>query len=326
LATLADLKSNFANTNIVFIRLFTRLDLLIFLTFTQVIIIVLVFTMKTAQIDKLIIGGNNPVTIQGVINLSPESFFKESVKTNKEEILKTALALERDGADIIDIGAMSTAPYLETQISIEEEIKRTELCLGAIIDEIKTPVSIDTTRAATAEAAINLGAKMINDISGLNDDSKMAEITANAKVPIILGAHSIERFKGKPAELVISALKESLERATKAGIKRENIIVDPDIGFHRKTEYYWYQVDSHVLMNLQKIISEIGRPLCIGVSRKSFIGHLLDIKDPKDRFSGSIGATCLAILHGANIVRTHDVKGTKESIRIIEAIKKQAKI
>ncbi|MHA1738854.1 MAG: dihydropteroate synthase [Candidatus Heimdallarchaeota archaeon] len=282
--------------------------------------------MNTVQIGQLIIGEKNPVTLQGVINLSPESFFKGSVKTNKEEILKTALTLEREGADIIDIGAMSTAPYLETQISVEEEIKRTEQCLEAIIDEIKTPVSIDTTRAATAEAAISFGAKMINDISGLYEDSKMAEITANAKVPIILGAHNIERFKGKPTELVISALKDSIDKATQAGIKMENIIVDPDIGFHRNTEYYWYQVDSHVLMNLQKITAEFKRPICIGVSRKSFIGHLLEIEDPKDRFSGSLGATCLGVLHGANIVRTHDVKGTKESIRIIEAIKKQADI
>ncbi|MHA1125483.1 MAG: dihydropteroate synthase [Candidatus Heimdallarchaeota archaeon] len=280
--------------------------------------------MNTVKIGQLVIGGKKPVTLQGVINLSPESFFKGSVKTNKEEILKTALTLESEGADIIDIGAMSTAPYLETQITIEEEIKRTEQCLKAIIDEIKTPVSIDTTRATTAEAAINLGAKMINDISGLHDDPKMAETAANAKVPVILGAHNIERFKGKPTELVISALRSSIDKATKAGVKTENIIVDPDIGFHRNTEYYWYQVDSHVLMNLRQIISEFNRPICIGVSRKSFIGHLLEIKDPKDRFSGSLGATCLAVLHGANIVRTHDVKGTKESIRIIEAIKKQA--
>ena len=165
---------------------------------------------------------------------------------------------------------------------------------------------------------------MINDISGLHDDLKMAEIAANAKVPIIVGAHNIERFKGKPTELVISALKASIDMATKAGVKLENIIVDPDIGFHRNTEYYWYQVDSHVLMNLRNIISEFNRPICIGVSRKSFIGHLLEIKDPNDRFSGSLGATCLGVLHGANIIRTHDVKGTKESIRIIEAIKKQA--
>ena len=208
--------------------------------------------MNTIKIGQLIIGGKNPVTLQGVINLSPESFFKGSVKINKEEIIKTALTLESEGADIIDIGAMSTAPYLKTQITVEEEIKRTEQCLEAIIDEIKTPVSIDTTRAATAEAAINLGAKMINDISGLHDDPKMAETAANTKVPIILGAHNIERFKGKPTDLVISALKASIEMATKTGVKIENIIVDPDIGFHRNTEYYWYQVDSHVLMNLQK--------------------------------------------------------------------------
>ena len=266
------------------------------------------------------IGEKEPVRIQGVINLSPESFYKGSVKTGPGKILQQAIHQVKAGAEIIDIGAKSTAPYLETQISPKEETERALRGLNILIDEIKKPISIDTTRAEVAKAAIEGGAKMINDISGFNDDPNMAKITAELDVPVIIGAWNIQRFKGNPTQRVILALKNSMMKAKEAGIALDKIIIDPDIGFHRIDDFKWYKIDAHLLMNMQLMLKELQQPICIGLSRKSFIGHILKIKDPNERLYGSLGATSIAVLHGANIIRTHDVKETLEAVRIIEQI------
>ena len=277
--------------------------------------------MKIININGLKIGPNEPTVIQGVINLSPESFYKGSIKTGPGVILQTALRQVKEGADIIDVGAKSTAPYLETEISPKEETKRALKGLQIIINEIDKTISIDTTRSMVAKAAIEKGVKIINDISGLNNDSEMGKVAAEYDVPIILGAHNINRFKGNPTERVIQALKDSIEKAYKAGIKTEKIIVDPDIGFHRIEDYKWYKIDAHLIMNLKQMIEELEQPVCVGISRKSFVGHLLKIKDPKERLFGSLGATSIAVLNGANIIRTHDVKETYEFVRVIEMVK-----
>ncbi len=276
--------------------------------------------MKIVNLMGMKIGANEPVRIQGVINLSPESFYKSSVKTDPGKILQTALQQVKAGAEIIDVGAKSTAPYLENQISAEEETKRALQGINIIINEIKKPISIDTTRSVVAKAVIEAGAKMINDISGFNDDPEMARVTAELDVPVIIGAWNINRFKGNPTKRVITALKESLKIAEEAGINPNKIILDPDIGFHRIDDFKWYKIDAHLLMNIHQMIKAFNQPICIGLSRKSFIGHILDIKDPKERLFGSLGATSIAVLHGANIIRTHDVKETLESVRIIERI------
>ncbi|MGC9780673.1 MAG: dihydropteroate synthase [Candidatus Heimdallarchaeota archaeon] len=267
------------------------------------------------------IGINESVKIQGVINLSPESFYKDSIKTGPGSILQTAIRQIKEGADIIDIGAKSTAPYLETEISPKEESDRVVKGLKIILDEIKKPISIDTTRAIVAKAALKNGAKMINDISGLNDDPSLAKVAADFDVPIIIGATKLNRFKGNPTERVISALDHSLKIAQDAGIGLDKIIVDPDIGFHRIEDFKWYKIDAHILKHLQDIGKKFNQPICIGLSRKSFIGKILDIKDPKDRLYGSLGATSIAVLHGASLIRTHDVRETLEAIRVIEKIK-----
>lgn len=276
--------------------------------------------MNIVNLLGMNIGEKEPVRIQGVINLSPESFYKGSVKTGPGKILQQAIHQVKAGAEIIDIGAKSTAPYLETQISPKEETERALRGLNILIDEIKKPISIDTTRAEVAKAAIEGGAKMINDISGFNDDPNMAKITAELDVPVIIGAWNIQRFKGNPTQRVILALKNSMMKAKEAGIALDKIIIDPDIGFHRIDDFKWYKIDAHLLMNMQLMLKELQQPICIGLSRKSFIGHILKIKDPNERLYGSLGATSIAVLHGANIIRTHDVKETLEAVRIIEQI------
>ncbi|HUT81602.1 MAG TPA: dihydropteroate synthase [Candidatus Bathyarchaeia archaeon] len=276
--------------------------------------------MKTVTIDGITIGPKEPVRIQGVINLSPESFYKGSIKTGPGNILQSAIKQVKEGADIIDVGAKSTAPYLETEISPEEEMERAIKGIKIITEEIKKPISIDTTNARVAKAAIESGASLVNDVTGFNADPKMAEIVAEFKVPVILGATKINRFIGNPTERVIESLKHSLNMAKEAGIKEEKIIIDPDIGFHRIEEFKWYKIDAHILMHLKEIIKACNQPICIGLSRKSFIGKILDLKEAKDRLYGSLGATSIAILHGAKLIRTHDVRETIESIRIIEKI------
>lgn len=276
--------------------------------------------MNIVELQELKIGKNHPVIIQGVINLSPESFYKGSIKTGPGKILQTAIKQVKEGAEIIDVGARSTAPYLETHISPEEEITRAVKGIEIIRDEIDKPISIDTTRVEVAKAALKAGAKMINDVTGFNDEPEMAELAAEYNVPVILGAWEINRFPGNPTEKVLASLKQSLELAEKAGIKKNKIIIDPDIGFHRIEDFKWYKIDAHLLVNMKELINATKQPICIGLSRKSFIGHLLQIKNAKKRLYGSLGATSIAVLNGANIIRTHDVKETYETVRIIEKI------
>jgi dihydropteroate synthase len=283
-----------------------------------------VYVLKTVMINDLEIGVKSSVRIMGVINLSPESFYNGSIKIGPGNILQAAIRQVKEGADIIDLGAKSTAPYLETEITPEAETDRALKGLEIILNEVSKPISIDTTQASVAEAAINAGAKLINDISGFHIDSKIAEIAREYDVPVIIGAYDINRFTGNPTEKVIQALRSSLDIAEKVKLDVGKIIVDPDIGFHRIKDFKWYKIDAHILMNLQKLIKAFDLPVCIGLSRKSFIGKILDIKEPKNRLYGSLGATSIAVLHGANIIRTHDVRETLESIRVIEKIKEFA--
>lgn len=277
--------------------------------------------MKIVEVNGLRIGLDEQVKIMGVINLSPESFYKGSIKTGPGSILQSAIRQVKEGVDIIDIGAKSTAPYLETEITPKEESERVVKGLKIILDEVKKPLSIDTTRAEVAKAALEIGASMINDVTGLNDDPELAKVAVEFDVPIILGATHLHRFQGNPTERVIASLKHSLKVAQEAGIGLDKIIIDPDIGFHRIKDFKWYKIDAHILTHLQKLSDNLKQPICIGLSRKSFIGKILDIKDPKDRLYGSLGATSIAILHGASLIRTHDVRETLETIRVIEKIK-----
>ncbi|MHA1744091.1 MAG: dihydropteroate synthase [Candidatus Heimdallarchaeota archaeon] len=276
--------------------------------------------MKTIKINGLSIGETEPVRLMGVINLSPESFYEGSIKTGPGTILQTALRQVKEGADILDLGAKSTAPYLETEISIEEETKRALKGLKIIRKEIDKPISIDTTRAKVAKAALENGADILNDVTGFHTDPDMAPLAAEFDVPVILGATKINRFTGSPTERIIKALEQSLKIAKEAGVKEERIIVDPDIGFHRIKDYKWYKIDAHILTHLQAINKAFEQPICIGLSRKSFIGKFLNLKEPEERLYGSLGATSLAVINGAKIIRTHDVRETWEAIRVVEKI------
>ncbi|USS40553.1 dihydropteroate synthase [Thermococcus aggregans] len=259
--------------------------------------------------------------IMGVINVSPESFFKGSVKQNEEELIETAIQMVNEGASFIDVGAKSTAPYLETQIPIEEEIRRAVWAISTIREHVNVPISIDTTNAKVAEEAIKAGADIINDVTGLKGDPNMARVAREYDVPVIVCAHKEVRNFTDPIHKVIEALKESLQIAYKNDIEKNKIAIDPAIGFLRPQYPPWYEWDSKVIANLN-LLKVFGLPILVGVSRKSFVGAITGRKDPLERLAGSLAATAIAVWNGANIIRTHDVKETLDAIKVANFIRK----
>ncbi len=255
----------------------------------------------------------NEPKIMGVINVSPESFYKGSVRNDEKKLLETAVKMVEDGAAFIDIGAKSTAPYLETQIPVEEEVRRAVWAIKAIRDAVEVPISIDTTSARVAEEALKAGADVINDVTGLKGDPAMANVASDHGAPIIVCAHGEVRDFSDPVHTVIDFLQESLVLAREHGI--EDIAVDPAIGFLRPEVPKWYEWDSKILANLNAL-KILGRPVLIGVSRKSFIGAITGRKDPAERLPGSLSATAIAVFNGAHIIRTHDVKEALDAVKV----------
>jgi dihydropteroate synthase len=234
--------------------------------------------------------------------------------------------MQEHGAHIIDIGAMSTAPYLETVIPVDEEIRRMKQAIRAVKGACDLPVSADTPRAAVAEEAIATGADAINDVTGLKYDSRMADVLAKAGVPVIAGAYSRARTTGRlPGTL--AALKESIAIAKKAGVR--DVVVDPSIGFFREggknqfftrmTDLPWYARDIEVLSSLDKLAS-LKKPVCVSASRKSFIGHLLNVQ-ADDRIIPSVICEAIAVLNGASMIRTHSVRETVQALAMLQLLK-----
>lgn len=289
-------------------------------------------------IGKVLVGDNYPARVMGIINTSPESFYKESIKTNTKEIVETAIEMQNSGADIIDIGSMSTAPYLQTIISIEEEIKRMKQAINIVRKSCNLPISIDTPRSRVAKEAIAFGANAINDITGLKYDKEMADIVSKSNLPVIVGAYN--RNKSLPkANLdkisgTIKLLKESITIAKRAGISDDNIIIDPSIGFFRvdgKNPFFtemkdvpWYSRDIEVISKLNNI-KKLSKPICISVSRKSYIGKLLKL-DAKDRLIPTLVCEVISTLNGANLIRTHNVRETVQALTMLKLLAKKPPI
>lgn len=278
-----------------------------------------------ARIGRLDIG-KGPVKVMGIINASPESFYKGSVKTEAQDIAAAAKAMQEAGAHIIDLGGMSTAPYLETVVPADEEIRRIVQAVSAVKSACDLPVSVDTPRAEVAEAAIKLGVDAINDVTGLKYDRRMAAVAAKSNLPVIIGAYSKKPASGKLAGTV-RALKESVALARNAGIKKDAMIIDPSIGFFRAegknpfftkmTDVPWYSRDLEVLANL-RVLGKIA-PVCVSVSRKSFLGHLFGVK-AEERLIPSIACEVLAAMNGTSIIRTHSVKETVQALVMQELL------
>jgi dihydropteroate synthase len=227
------------------------------------------------------------------------------------------------GADIIDIGAMSTAPYLKTHISVAEETERLARAVEVVTSCVPVLVSADTQRTQPAAAALAAGARIVNDVSGLKRDPAMAGLLARSGAGAILMASEVTSQAGTPIERIRSALQESWQIAAQAGIPRDRIVLDPGIGFFRQPGMPLDEWDCTVLRELPSL-RDLGFPLLIGVSRKSFIGKILGQPNTADRLLGSLACAAIAVYNGAHMIRAHDVQETIEAVRIAERIRPSA--
>ena len=267
------------------------------------------------------VGGSNPVRIMGILNTSPESFYKKSISVSKQKIADSARKMEAEGADFIDVGGMSTAPYLSTLVSEKIEKDRIVNAIKIIQRTTNLPISIDTCRAKVAKEALELGIDIINDVTGLKHDPAMSKIIERFCPSLILCAYSKKIITGTQLSKTEQLLKKSLDIAKSAKIPRSKIVLDPAIGFFRekgKNSFFtkinsdWVQRDLLILKNLRAI--KLNMPLLASVSNKSFIGKILKKENPSDILAGSLTAETVCVLNGADIIRTHNVGETKKAI------------
>ncbi|MBI2002672.1 MAG: dihydropteroate synthase [candidate division NC10 bacterium] len=273
-----------------------------------------------ANLAGLEVGDGFPVRLVGAINVSPESFYQGSVAEGEASLRQKAEQMAAEGADGLDIGAMSTAPYLQTEVTEAEEIQRLTWAIGVVRKVTAVPISADTTRSRVALAALDAGAGVINDVSGLRHDPGMAEIVARRARGVILMATETEPEARDPIGTVRRLLEESLQIIWKAGVPEHRVVVDPGIGFFRKAVIPWHAWDCEVLRRLGDLRT-LEHPVLVGLSRKSFIGHILGQPDPADRLAGSLAAAAIAVMNGAHLIRTHDVGPTREAVRMAEALR-----
>jgi len=278
------------------------------------------------------VGGKNPVRIMGILNTSLESFYKKSIKTTKQQITNTVKYMEIEGADFIDIGGMSTAPYLPTSVSEKIESKRILNAIKIIQNASNLPISVDTCRANVAKIALEYGIEIINDISGLKYDNKMINVIEEYGPSLILCAFNSKIVSGDYITSTKSLLKDSIKIAKIAGISSNKIVLDPAIGFFRKSgkgsfftkiKTDWLERDLFIIKNLKSIKQHY--PILISVSNKSFIGELLGKEDPSDRLFGSLAAEVVCVLNGADIIRTHNVAETKDAIKVASILSRRHK-
>ena len=275
-------------------------------------------SMRRATLGGIAVGDGEPVAIVGALNVSPESFYAGSIHRGAESLLRAAEAMVEAGAVIIDVGGMSTAPYLQTTISEAEERDRLASAVELLAAKLPVPISADTARRVPAEAAMDAGARIVNDITGLADPA-VASLSAQRDVSLILMPRR-SQAASNPIGAVKSGLEASLATARAAGIPDERIVLDPGIGFYLTQADARARWDVAVLAALGDLL-DLGRPLCVAVSRKSFIGTITGHRAAGERLSGSLAATTAAVLHGAAVIRTHDVRETVDAVRVAEAIR-----
>lgn len=269
--------------------------------------------------------GDGRIRIMGVINLTRNSFYSGSVAKSEAEIAMSAKTLEDDGADFIDIGARSTAPYRTTEVSTETEARLIVRAMKIVSGVTELPISVDTTRYEPAKKAFEEGAKILNDVFGFTqkDSKRLANLVASKDLSLLTTAHEKMTTKhSDPIETVVNSLISSMSLAKSCGIDQKKIAIDPGIGFFKDEKISNIDWNLSVLANLAEL-RKIERPICVGLSRKRFIGQLTSRQNPKDRLYGSLGATAVAVYNGAHLIRTHDVLQTKEAALLAMAIREK---
>ena len=258
--------------------------------------------------------------IMGIVNVTPDSFFDGGRRLDPAKAVADAVAMASSGADIIDIGGESTRPGARP-VSQKEELARVLPVVRGMRRELSVPISIDTYKAAIARAALDDGADIINDISALRFDPTMISLVAEQKVPVVLmhmqgtpQTMQQEPHYGDVVREVRDFLATQLYATMDAGVAPEAIILDPGIGFGKTIEH------NLKLLRGLSVLAALGQPLLVGVSRKAFIGKILN-SPPDERLEGSVAAAVAAALAGANILRVHDVAETCRAIKIADAIR-----
>jgi dihydropteroate synthase len=260
--------------------------------------------------------------VMGILNVTPDSFYDGGRHYAPEAAIEHGLRLIQEGADILDVGGESTRPYSDAT-PVEEELGRIIPLVRAVRARSDVFISVDTYKARVAREAIDAGADMINDVSGLCFDSGMARVAADAQVPVV-----IMHMKGTPKEMqvepryddVIGEIRkffvERIAFARQCGIDEENIILDPGIGFGKRLG------DNLMIIKELRRFKELGRPVLIGTSMKAFIGRLAGSPDPEERTEGTLASVALCLWNGADIVRVHDVKKAKRVATLVQAVMK----
>ncbi len=270
--------------------------------------------------DKLLIG--KETLIMGILNVTPDSFSDGGKYFEKEKAIERGIEMEEEGAHIIDVGGESSRPGAES-ISEEEERRRVIPVVKELRKKVKCLISIDTYKSKIAEEAIENGADIINDISGFRFDPEMINVIKKKSVPVV-----IMHMKGTPKTMQINPFyknviqeikdffKERLDYLIKNDIDPETVILDPGIGFGKRQED-----NEKIIANLDKF-QELNRPILLGVSRKSFIGNILNLP-PEERLEGSISSGIIGVLNGAHMLRVHDVKEFLRAVRVADRILSQ---
>lgn len=258
--------------------------------------------------------------VMGILNVTPDSFFDGGAHFSLRDAVNHGMTLAREGADIIDVGGESTRPYSDP-LTLDEEIRRVIPVIRALAQETELTISIDTYKSEVARLAIEAGATMVNDVSALRFDPGMGPLVAEADLPIVL-----MHMKGTPRDMqvdptyedligeIVAFLRKAVEEAHSVGIRKELIIIDPGIGFGKSFD------DNLRILRELDAFSSLGQPIMVGTSNKAFIGHALGLP-PDSRGAGTMATVAAAVMNGADIVRVHNVKTAKETVRMIDAIK-----
>lgn len=250
--------------------------------------------------------------VMAIVNATPDSFSGDGHHLDIDAAVAAAELAAADGAAIVDVGGESTRPG-HSPVSLEEELRRVVPVVTRLAATLPVPISIDTSKAEVAEAALRAGAAMVNDVRGLTADPELAAVVAEANVPVVI-MHDISPEPN--ADLLASIQRElarRIEKAVAAGVRTERIIVDPGFGFGKD----WRQ-NLELLRRLGEL-RILGRPILTGLSRKRTIGHVLDLP-PEERLEGTLATTVLAISAGADIVRVHDVRANVRAARMADAV------
>jgi dihydropteroate synthase len=269
--------------------------------------------------------GPDPVLV-GVLNVTPDSFSDGGDFLDPAKAASHASTMLEEGAGIIDVGGESTRPGSDP-VTQEEEARRVVSVIEEILSERPDAiVSIDTYRAATAEAALGAGASIVNDVTALRGDPRMADVVAEARCPVVLmhmlGEPKTMQQNPRYADVVREVrdfLAGRAEHAVAAGVEPESIILDPGIGFGKTLEH-----NLALLRNLDSIV-DLGFPVLVGASRKSFIGRITGVEEARDRVPGTVAANVIAYEHGANFFRVHDVRANREALAVARAVRSDAR-